>query len=107
MLGKIKGDLNIAAFKADYIHPFKQGAKIEAGNKTSYVKADNDLAFYDQSNGGSLFDSNQSNHFIYEENINAAYTSLSFEKKKTTIQLGLRAEQTVAKGRQLSNHNSF
>ncbi len=37
-----------------------------------------------------------SNHFIYTENINAAYVKLREQVKKFSMQLGLRAEQTVA-----------
>ncbi len=107
LLGKINGFLDIKALKVDYVQPLKNNAKIECGAKTSFVKANNNLIFYDQSNGASILDSSQSNHFIYSENINAFYASYSVEKKKTSVQLGLRTEQTIADGKQIINSNSF
>jgi iron complex outermembrane receptor protein len=45
-------------------------------------------------------DSSRSNHFIYDENINAAYVNYSRPlSKKWNAQLGLRVENTNAKGR--------
>ncbi len=105
--GAVDGDLDIKACKADYTQPLKNGMKVECGVKSSLVKADNELSFYDESNGNPILDSNQSNHFIYQENINAAYATCSFEKKKTSFQFGLRTEQTVAKGKQIMNDKDF
>lgn len=107
LLGKIKGLLDIKALKADFVHPMKNNTKIECGVKTSFVKADNNLAFYNESNGSPLYDSSQSNHFIYKENINALYSTFSVERKNTSVQIGLRAEQTVANGHQVSNNITF
>lgn len=107
LLGKIKGQLGIKTLKADYIHPMKNNVKLECGFKTSFVKADNNLEFYNESSGAAIYDSTQSNHFIYKENINALYASLSGERKKNSIQIGLRAEQTIAHGNQINNQISF
>ncbi len=107
LLGKINGLLDIKACKADYVHPLKNNAKLEAGWKSSFVKADNNLAFYNESSGIPVMDTLQSNHFIYHENINALYAILSGERKSLSVQFGLRAEQTVAKGEQLTNHINF
>lgn len=105
--GDVLGNLSIKAFKLDYVKPFKKDIKLETGAKSSFVIADNNLAYYNQSAGTSIFDSTQSNHFIYSENINALYVSLAKERKNTSIQVGLRAEQTIAKGRQLLNDSAF
>lgn len=107
LLGQVDGNLQIKALKADYVKPFHQHYKLECGLKSSIVKADNKLEFYDESNAQHVFDSNQSNHFIYQENINALYTSLTYDKETYSIQAGLRAEQTVATGHQIMNDNSF
>lgn len=96
--GHMLGKLDIYSAKSDYVKPLWEGSKLEAGFKTSFVKADNDLAFYDVSNGSSQPDQGRSNHFVYEENINAAYLSVNREFKKLQIQLGLRAEQAKIKG---------
>lgn len=107
LLGNIGGRLQIKSAKVDYTHPFKNGARMEAGAKASDVRADNDLKFYDQSNGVNIFDSTKSNHFIYSEKINAAYINYTTVIKKLNIQLGLRGEQTRTQGTQIINGNRF
>ncbi len=77
------------------------------GVKSSWVKSDNDVQFYDLSNGGNVLDANKSNHFIYDENINAAYLNASRSFKKLSVQLGLRAENTNADGFQLTDQSRF
>jgi hypothetical protein len=54
-----------------------------------------------------ITDSTRSNHFIYKENINAAYINLQKQFKKLSVQLGLRAEQTVADGDQTVKNDKF
>jgi hypothetical protein len=106
--GNIPSDINIYSAKADYTQMLKHKIKMEAGFKVSYVKTDNVSSYYNQQNNLWLLDSTQSNHFIYEENINAAYLSLSKElSKKWNIQVGSRIENTHAKGIQLFNGVSF
>lgn len=105
--GDVDGRLDIKSVKADYTHPLRTNLKLEAGVKSSIVTADNDLKYYDASSGVPLFDPNQSNHFIYKENINAAYFNLSNEYKKISVQLGLRAEHTGVSGNQVSTGQKF
>jgi hypothetical protein len=87
---------NIYAIKADYTNPIpKANAKLEFGAKSSFVNSDNNIQFF---NNGNL-DLGRSNHFIYNENINAAYGN--FSKKlndKWNLQTGLRVEHTRSKG---------
>ena len=40
------GKISLFTIKADYTHPLKNGAKIEAGFKTSFVETDNDVVFH-------------------------------------------------------------
>lgn len=107
LYGDIKGDLKIYALKSDYVTILKNKMKLETGLKSSYVKADNNLAFYDKSSGVPVFDPTKSNHFIYEENINAAYVITSKEYKKWSFNIGLRVENTNITGKQLVNNTSF
>ena len=107
LLGDIDGHLNIQSVKADYIKMFPKKAKLELGVKSSLVRADNDLAYYDASSGSPVFDPNQSNHFIYDENINAAYLSFSKELNRFNFQGGLRVEHTGIKGNQLATNQKF
>jgi len=100
--GHLPSDIDIYTFKTDYTHPIK-GGRFEAGLKSSYVKNDNEVNYFNLKNGKWEVDLIRSNHFIYDENINAAYLNLSKEIKKWSFQLGLRLENTVAHGNQLGN----
>ncbi|QJW88920.1 TonB-dependent receptor [Spirosoma taeanense] len=93
--------INILAFKTDYVHPMKNGSKVEAGLKSSFVKADNNTVYdtLQQENRQWLFDASRSNQFKYDENINAAYLNYAGKLgKKTKLQMGLRAEHTHSIG---------
>ncbi len=105
--GNIKGNLNIYSLKSDFVTTLKNKIKLETGLKTSYVKADNNLAFFDKSSGTPVFDTGKSNHFIYKENINAAYFLSSKEFGKWSVTLGLRVENTNITGLQLVDNTSF
>lgn len=101
--GKLPSAINIYAAKTDFTFPLKNSAKIEAGLKTSYVTTDNDALYENKTTGGYVVDEGKTNHFIYKENINAAYINFSQQIKKWGIQAGLRAENTFAKGHQEGN----
>jgi outer membrane receptor protein involved in Fe transport len=92
------GNIDIYAFKADYVHPFSKRMKLEAGLKSSFVKAQNDVQFDSLKTQGWITDIGRTNLFRYKENINAAYTSLSQSFKDLDIKAGLRIEQTLGKG---------
>lgn len=107
--GDLPSDIRIYSAKADYVHPLGKAGKIEAGVKSSYVKTDNDARYTTWDAGSKTWeiDQSRSNHFLYEENINAVYVNYSREFKKWSLQTGLRMEHTNAKGKQLSNNESF
>lgn len=107
LLGDVAGQLDIKSVKADYTQPLKNKAKIEIGIKSSFVRADNDLKYFNASEGKPVLDPSQSNHFIYDENINAAYFNYAKEFKQLNFQLGLRTEQTHIKGNQLATQSKF
>lgn len=91
--------------KADYTYPFNKKMKVDLGLKTSFVNTDNNSIVENLVANQWQYDQNQSNHFLYDENINAAYASFHREFKSTTVQLGLRAEQTNSKGNSLSSQS--
>ncbi|HEV8508485.1 MAG TPA: TonB-dependent receptor, partial [Chitinophagaceae bacterium] len=103
--GHLPSDINIYSVKSDYTHPFK-GGRIEAGIKSSYVKNDN-VVNYERLVSDKWVPDARSNHFIYDENINAAYVTVNKQLKKWTLQGGLRLENTVAKGYQVTNDSTF
>lgn len=100
--GHLPSDIDIFSFKSDYTQPFK-GGKLETGVKFSFVKNDNLVNYYRELNGKWELDEIRSNHFIYDENINAAYVNYNRQFKKWSIQTGLRIENTNARGNQLGN----
>ncbi len=86
LISKVPSNINIYSFKADYSQNLKGNAKFEAGVKASFVKTDNDAKYYIAKNGNTTYDNNRSNHFIYEEEIKAAYVNVNkqFGKKWNT-----------------------
>lgn len=108
LLGNLPQDINIYSAKVDYTLPLKKGAKFETGLKTSFVETDNN-AIYDSVNYGiRVPDYGRSNHFIYKENVNAAYVNYSRPfSKKWFGQFGLRLENTNATGDQATTGQNF
>jgi len=104
--GHLPSDINIYSIKSDYTHPLRKGGRFEAGIKSSYVKNDN-LVDYQRLYADKWIPDARSNHFIYDENINAAYVNLNKQIKKWSLQGGLRLENTIAKGYQVTNDSTF
>ncbi|MBL0184075.1 MAG: TonB-dependent receptor [Chitinophagaceae bacterium] len=99
LFGTLPTNIKIYSGKVDYTLPLKKDAKFEAGFKTSFVMNDNDARYDSLKTGYSVLDSGRSNHFIYDENINAAYVNYSRPLgKKWSAQLGLRVENTNSNG---------
>ena len=87
----LQGITQIRSVKADYRQPLSGNARFEAGVKAAYVTADNEPLFFEKAGNEFVLDLKRSNHFIYNENINAAYVNLQKELKKFSLQLGVRA----------------
>ncbi|MCB9282909.1 MAG: TonB-dependent receptor [Lewinellaceae bacterium] len=94
--------VDIWAFKADYVHPFRNGLKLEGGVKASMVTTDNDVVFELFDDNSWVVDSTKTNHFLYKEDIAAAYLNTSRQFKKWGFQAGLRAEYTQSVGNSLT-----
>ena len=108
LLGALPQNIKIYSGKIDYLRPLKNGARFEAGIKSSMVKTDNNARYDSLINGSIVHDYNRSNFFVYEENINAAYANLSGPlAKKWNGQLGLRLENTNATGDQVTTDEKF
>lgn len=108
LLSSIPSSIKIYSAKADYTQNLPGKAKLEAGVKASFVTTDNDARYNYLVNGTNTFDTARSNHFIYEEQIRAAYINMSkpFGKKWST-QLGLRVENTFSDGNQVTTGQRF
>jgi len=107
--GLLPSRIDIYSIKSDYKRIINNDITLEAGIKSSYVKTDNDAAYTLYNNNTKTWehDTSISNHFIYKENINAAYVNWQQRIKKFSMQIGLRAEQTNANGDQTVKNVSF
>lgn len=103
LTGNLPSDIDIYTAKMDYSHPLENKWKLDAGVKTAYTKTDNIADYFNTANGKTSVDYEKSNHFLYEENINAIYLNMSREGKRFSLQAGLRYENTVSNGHQLGN----
>jgi ferric enterobactin receptor len=90
LTGDQRSTLSIGAAKVDFSQPLPHRTRLDLGAKATQVVSDNDVAFM----GAPAPPATISGQFSYHENVNAAYASLRGALAKTTLQAGLRAEQT-------------
>lgn len=108
LYGNLPSGFDVYATKLDYTAPLKNKGKFEAGAKLSFVTSDNNMRFDSVINGNLVPDLIRSNHFIYKENVYAAYMSLNTPlSKKLSMQAGLRYEYTDARGDQVTSNIQF
>jgi outer membrane receptor protein involved in Fe transport len=103
LTGNLPSNINIFAVKTDYTHPLGNGVKLAGGLKSSYTKTDNIANYFYTADDITTPDYTKTNHFIYKEQINAAYINASKDFKRLSIQAGLRFENTTSNGHQLGN----
>jgi hypothetical protein len=102
-LYQLPSSIHIYTGKVDYSHTLKNKLILSGGIKSSIVNTDNRSGYFNTINNENIPDYSQSNHFIYRENINAAYINGRKDWKRIGLQLGLRLENTQTKGHQLGN----
>ena len=90
--------IKIKAAKIDYSLPINTKSRFDFGLKSSWVSTDNDFRFENLVASQWQNDLTRSNRFVYDENINAAYVNFKHEFKSTSVEIGLRTEQTNSKG---------
>ena len=88
-------DVRIRAAKADYRQPLP-GGQLETGWKSSWVRTKSAVRFDERRADTWQLDPRRTNDFRYDEQIHAAYFSLSRTRGKLETKAGLRAEQTVS-----------
>jgi iron complex outermembrane recepter protein len=89
-------NIKIFAAKVDYEQNFLKG-KLGVGGKVSVVSTNNHFERFNVL-PARVLDVPRSNEFVYNENINALYTTYNRNLKGKVIQLGLRMENTVSEG---------
>lgn len=101
--------IDIYVAKFDYEHPLSKKSKIEMGAKYSNVKSDNDLLFEklkkdSQQQDFWINDTTRTNHFIYKEQIAAAYLDFNTSIGKWALKAGVRGEYTFSDGNSLTRN---
>src|SRR5690606_7126253 len=90
---------HIYSDKADCSTKARHKGSLETGAQYSYVVSDNEFRFYDELDGVREYNKDRSSHFIFTENIAAAYVNYNTKlNEKWSLQAGLRAEYTLSKG---------
>lgn len=94
LISTLHGDINVISAKADYNHPINKTYNMEGGVKSSFVNTNSTASMI-----GYLL---QDDRFIFRENIQAAYINARAQYAKTSLQLGLRLENTNSTGTSVS-----
>lgn len=90
--------INLWTSMLEYEKKFKN-LTIITGAKYSFVSSNNQLAFYDIVSDIPVLNINRSNDFTYQENVAAAYLTMSAKPTpKFTFNLGVRMESTSSLG---------
>ena len=98
-------DYSILTAKVDFTKPFGKGKTLETGVKGSWVKSDNLLEIQKSEEEAPFTPDPNSNHFIYTENVLAAYASYKSPiSEKLDFQLGLRAEYSDITGNSVTSN---
>lgn len=101
--GDIPTSINIFSAKADHTLRFGKNSTLLSGFKTSHIHTDNTASYQNLVGAAWQDDYGKSNHFIYNENIHALYSSLQTKYRRISMQLGVRYEATSYNAHQLGN----
>lgn len=95
-------DIDIYVAKLDFAKMLKKGGKLEVGAKYSNVHSDNDLQFEQLIDDAWQDYEGRPNHFVYTEQITAAYADYSRTFERWSVKLGLRGEYTASDGNSIT-----
>ncbi|RYZ93685.1 MAG: TonB-dependent receptor, partial [Sphingobacteriaceae bacterium] len=95
-------DITVYSAKVDYTRLIQKHSVLDAGIKFSKVNNTNKIDFEEKQAGVFTPVAKLTDHFIYDEQINAAYVNLNRNFGKVTVIAGLRAEQTLANRKSLN-----
>lgn len=98
---------NIYSFQSDYTKVLKNKTEIKGGVKFASTKRDNELINEDFTANEWVLDPSISNRFIYNEKLLMGYMSFERTVNKTSIKMGVRAEETYVRGNSLTSGRQF
>lgn len=81
--------------QTDYVRPFGEASKFEAGLRSQIRNISNDYLVEEEKNGVWEKLAGFSNQFRYDENVHAAYTTYGMKVNKLSFQGGLRFEYSA------------
>ncbi len=90
----------LITLQSDYVHPFGERSRFEAGVKSIIRDVEDDFRLYneDPESGDLSLNTYYSNYFHYNETIHSAYGIYAFSAGDFHFQGGLRAEQHDSEG---------
>jgi outer membrane receptor protein involved in Fe transport len=97
--------LNVASFKSDYVHPLKNGARIELGVKGTWSGSDNYWQLMTDTDGAGPQALPSADTFKYHEQVTAGYGVFGHTLGKLQFQAGLRAEHTRTRNESVTLDN--
>jgi len=86
--------IHVRSENIDFTQALSKNSNLDIGIKNSQVKSDNIIDFEQQINNTIVAVPDLTDHFTYNERINAAYIRYGVKFTKASLSLGLRAEQT-------------
>jgi len=95
--------IDIFSGKLDATIKVSPDVSLQTGLKSSSNHTDNDAIYQNLENQQWVKDESRSNHFVYQENIQAAYGSIEGKYHELSYQGGLRYEYTSYTAHQLGN----
>ncbi|MBB5439573.1 outer membrane receptor protein involved in Fe transport [Pedobacter sp. AK017] len=97
----------IYSLQADYTKVLNSKLELKTGLKYVSAKRDNTILSEDFIADEWVKNTGTSNQFIYDEHLLMAYVTLEKNIHKTSIKLGLRAEETDMKGNSITSGQTF
>lgn len=101
---------NMFTAQLDFVNPLSETSKLEAGARLFYKKSEfyNDIRNKDLATGDLMKDTTQSNNYMIDDMVNAAYITYTGKAKwDIGYQGGLRFEQTYYAGKLLDKNLTF
>ncbi len=87
--------ITIKSARLDFSQTLSKSTHFDAGVKTSRVNSDNQIGFDSLANTGYVPVANLTDHFVYNERIDAAYLQFQSKIDKTSLSVSLREEHTT------------
>ncbi|WP_430615146.1 TonB-dependent receptor domain-containing protein [Flavobacterium sp. JP2137] len=98
--GQIPSALEVWDVTLDATIPWNAHHDMEIGWKSSIKSNDNPTTYEFEEDGHWVLDPNTTNHFVFKEQIHAAYVNYKYQANRFQLQAGIRMEYTDIDGEQ-------